>query len=82
MEKIKVFKCFYFHRRKLELVDQYGFISKIGEKLSIFDLTMATYNALFEVSLTSSSQRQILLFIFTMLFYIYVSSYIQIQTKL
>jgi len=38
-------------RRKLELVDQYGFVSKLGEKLSIFDMTMTTYNALFEVSL-------------------------------
>ncbi|XP_066920240.1 lipopolysaccharide-responsive and beige-like anchor protein, partial [Clytia hemisphaerica] len=35
-------------KRKLELVDQYGFISKLGEKLSIFDMTMSTYNALFE----------------------------------
>lgn len=36
-------------RRKLELVEKYAFVTKVGQKLSIFELTMATYNALFEV---------------------------------
>merc|ERR1711962_1263861 len=45
-------------KRKLELVEKYSFISKIGQKLSIFDMTMVTYNGLFEL-LTARATKMI-----------------------
>lgn len=33
----------------MELVEKYGFITTIGDKLNKFELTLTTYNALFEV---------------------------------
>lgn len=35
----------------MELVEKYGFITMIGEKLAPFELSVTTYNALFEVKL-------------------------------
>ena len=46
----------------MELVEKYGFIEMILEKLQKFDLTVPIYNALFEVV-----SRSVLIFVISVL---------------
>ncbi|XP_012557946.1 neurobeachin isoform X1 [Hydra vulgaris] len=56
---IKILGAYMQHlkiQRKLELVEKHSFISMIGQKLSIFEMSMAMYNALFEFLIAQTTK--------------------------
>ena len=46
----------------MELVEKYGFITMVREKLEHFDFTLTTYNALFEVNLATKDIQNVVSF--------------------